>query len=72
MKKLLIVFLFSLFCSVLCFAETQKYRYVMITDNSLMIADFVAQLPEEILYNPFISVNSQRELMEAAYYRKTK
>ena len=67
MKKLFIVVLFSLFCSVLCFAETQKYRYVMITDNSLMIADFAAQLPEEILSDTFISVNTQRERMEMEY-----
>ncbi len=70
MKKLFIVFGLALFYSLFCFAEEnkqEKYRYVMITDQALMIADFSAKLPDEILNDKCLSVNTKKEQMEVEY-----
>lgn len=71
MKKLFVLVVFSVLCSAMCFAESGKYRYIMINDQSLMIADFAAQLPEEVLSNKCLSVNTKRERMEVEYGMKS-
>ncbi len=74
MKKLFLLFGFALFCSVFCFTEENKeerYRYVMITDQALMVADFSAKLPEEVLDNKCLSVNTKKEQMEVEYAVKS-
>ena len=70
MKKLFTILGLVLFCSVFCFAEEkkeEKYRYVMISDQALMIADFSAKLPDELLNDKCLSVNTKREQMEVEY-----
>mgnify|MGYP003425777706 FL=1 len=70
MKKLFIILGLVLFCSVFCFAEEnkeEKYRYVMISDQAFMVADFSAKLPDEVLNDKCLSVNTKREQMEVEY-----
>ena len=67
MKKFFLLIGFILFCSMLCFAEEEKYRYLMITDNAIMIADFPIPMPDEMLSDKFLSVNTKREQMEVEY-----
>lgn len=64
MKKLFVVFGF-LFCSVFCFAAGEKYRYIMITEQAFMITDLPAALPEEVLNDKCISVNTKHERLQA-------
>ena len=67
MKKLFVLLGLVLFCSVFCFAEETKYRYVMITDQAFMVADFPGKLPDETLSDSCFSVNTKREQMEMEY-----
>nr|MCR5468033.1 hypothetical protein [Lachnospiraceae bacterium] len=67
MRKLFGLLGFVLFCSICCFAQTEKFRYVMITDQALMVADTAAQLPDEALGSKCFSVNTQQERMKVEY-----
>ena len=67
MKRNIILVGLVLFCSILCFAETEKFRYVMITDEALMVVDFPKQLPDESLSNKCFSANTKKERMSVEY-----
>ena len=67
MKKIFALVGFVLFCSIFCFAETEKFRYVMITDQALMVVDLPKQLPEEALNDKCFSANTKKERMSVEY-----
>lgn len=64
MKKITLLILLIL-CSFLCFAQTEnKYRYLLILDQGIIIADYGTQIPDENLSDRVLSLNTKKERME--------
>ncbi len=69
MKKRIFIILLLVSLTSICFAETIKYRYVFVTEQGVMIADFKDKLPNEKLNNPYppliIPMNTKQERFTA-------
>ncbi|MGI5058019.1 hypothetical protein [Treponema pectinovorum] len=61
MKKLSLMAVLILFCTLLCFAKKTVYRYAIIGEQSCIIVDYSEKIPEERLSTSLLSLNTKEE-----------
>ena len=66
MKKRVFIILLLISVASICFAQKAKYRYAIVTEKSLIIADFKDEFTDEQLENPHIlPMNTKQERFTA-------
>ena len=61
MKKKLIGLIVLFACCAMCFAQAKKYRYMIVNNDGVIIADYAQEIPKERLSDSLMSLNTKEE-----------